>query len=601
MVTPALRRYARIGLQAVSTTFRRFPIPLLMFLGLAAILIYRIETPYEKLKEINTILDRISGVLALGVPFSLSVSLLLERLGKEKYLLFQIGTWLAELAFLYLYYLFLFPDTDMVPVTRLLLLTLAMTLSFFFIPYLPKRDHFEIYVTSIITGAATTAFFTVVLALGLVATLFAVKSLLYSGMDSRLYADTWVLAWTIFAPLHFLSNLPCLKDSFTREHFNKVIKIMLLYIVLPIITIYTIVLYAYFSKIIVTQVWPKGIVSYLVVSYTAAGIAAIFLATPFREENKWVKVFTTGFTKLIFPLLGMMFISIGMRIGQFGFTENRYFILVIGLWATAIMIFLNFSKGKNNTVLPASLALVALLTVIGPWNAFEVSKMSQSNRFVQIASKYDLIQNGQVVKNNRVVEILDQQEISGVLRYFDQSHELSDLKYLPPNFTMDQMKDVFGFEQVYPDGRAGNYFSYNWDRTVPVKISGYETFFPLEAFTYSSGNENIYEKEIDTEKGKVKLALDPQYHLLLFKNGDRIYQYDLMNYVQPLYAKYGTNIEGGMKPGTNSSSSERAILTDETDTLKIMIIFNNINGSVIPENNQLKIENMEGEVFLTVK
>lgn len=596
-------KYLKLSVQAVSSTFNRFPITILLFMGLAALIIYRIEIPYDKLKDINDILDRLMGVMALGVPLSLSISLLLERLDKDQNTVLKMGSYALEGAFLFLYYMFLFTDTNMVAVTRLLMLTLALLLSFFFIPYLPKKDRFEIYVTNIITGAATSAFYTIVLALGVMAILFAIKSLLWSGMDTRVYAETWILAGLVFAPLHLLYNLPDSKIKFTTKHFNKVIKIMLLYIVLPIITVYTMVLYVYFGKIIITQIWPQGIVSYLVVSYTAVGLAAIFLITPFRMENKWVRVFTAVFTKGIFPLLGMMFISMGIRIGEFGFTENRYFILVIGLWSTLMMIFLNFSKGKNNTVLPVTLAMFALLTVIGPWNAFEVSKASQSNRFYQIAAKYDFIQEGKLVKNNQTVAPRDQQEITGVLSYFDRSHELGELKYLPDNFTMNQMKSVFGFDPAYASGIRDNYFSYYWNRDFPVTISGYEIFFRMEAYRYQDG-QNFYEKEITMDQGKVKLALDQQSKLTIEKDGGEIYQYELEKYVRMLYDKYGSNMEERRKPEpvpTSTSDQESMIWTDETDQVKIMIVFNNINGKLDTDQDELSIDNISGDIFLRVK
>lgn len=601
--TSVLNKYFKLTLKIISSTFNRFPVTMLLFMGLAALIIFRIETPYERIKDLNDILDRLMGVMSLGVLLSLSISLVLERLKKDKSIPLKIGSFLLEGAFLYLYYLFLFTDTDMVPMTRLLLICGALFLSFFFIPFLPKRERFEIYVTNVITQFATSAFYTIVLGLGVMAILFAIQSLLYSDMDHRIYADIWVLAWLVFAPFHFLYNLPDYNFKFSLKHFNKVIKIMLLYIVLPVMAAYTLVLYTYFGKIIVTQIWPKGIVSYLVVSYTAVGLAAIFLITPFRAENKWVRVFTAVFIKAIFPLLGMMFISIGIRISEFGFTENRYFILVIGLWSTLMMLYLNFTKGKNNTMLPVSLAIFALLTVIGPWSAFEVSKASQINRFYQIAVKYDLIQEGQVVKNNQTVAIRDQQEITGTLSYLDRFHDLSEVKYLPENFTMDQMKSVFGFEANYASGIRNDYFSYYWNREQPLVISGYEIFFRVDAYRNRDGL-NFYENEIETKQGKVKLILDQEHKLVVKKDGQEIYQYELSKYVRTLYDKYGSNL-GGYKPEpVNSPDSDQEsmlVWTDETNQVKIMILFNNIHGTIDRDQNELEIDSISGDLFLKVK
>lgn len=595
------RRYLQLSVETVSNTFKRFPLTILLFLGLAGIIIYRIETPYEKLKDINLILDRLIGVMALGVPMSLSLALLFERFSRNVRALYKIGSYLGEIVLLFLYYQFLFTRTDQQSVTRLLMVILATILSFLFIPYLPRKENFEIYITRIITAFATTAFYTIALALGVMAILFAVKSLLFSSMSEKLYLETWVLAWLVFAPLYFLSILPRMEDRFNLGDFNKVLQVMLLYIALPVISVYTLVLYIYFGKIVITQVWPKGIVSYLVVSYSAVGIAAIFLVSPFREGIKWVRLFTAAMTKLIFPLLAMMFMSISIRVGEFGFTENRYFILAIGIWATLVMIFLNFDRGKRSVVLPISLAVIALLTVFGPWNAFETSISSQNTRFFKIAQKYDLIQNNEVVKNNKPVAEEDRQEISGILRYFAQSHQLKDLKYLPAGFTMQKMEKVFGFAEVYPSGGMNqNYFSYGWDSGIPLDIAGYEMFFRMEAFPKQTGV--AYQREIDHAGGKIRLSLGTENILTVDQNGKRIYQYDLMPHLQRLHEKYGSNINGGPKAvGSPDATSDGMILKDETPAVKILIVFNNINGSVDGSQKTMSVENINAEIFLTVK
>ncbi|PKM86036.1 MAG: hypothetical protein CVU87_13305, partial [Firmicutes bacterium HGW-Firmicutes-12] len=591
-----------LSLQAIISTFARFPITLLLFISLTILIIYRIETPYDQLKDIELTLDRLTGVIALGIPFSLSISLLTERLGQINNLLIRALTYIAEILFLFVYYSFFFTDTQTVSVIRLLLIILAFVLSFLFIPYIPKKSNFEVYVTTLMTKAATTAFYTFMLALGLVAILFAVKSLLYNDMNPELYAETWIVACLIFAPLHFLHNVPYLNESFTVDNYNKVLKIMLLYIALPVITAYTIVLYIYFGKIIITQVWPSGIVSYLVVSYTAAGIAAIFFVSPFKGENKWVRLFTTSFTKLIFPLLIMMFISIGMRISEFGFTENRYFILVIGLWSTGIMVYLNINKGKNSTLLPISLAIFAFLTVCGPWNAFEVSKTSQTHRFYQIAVKYDLIQNGHVAATSNPVETIDQREITGILQYFNREHELKDLKYLPADFDMSKMKDVFGFSEVYSIARTEESFYYGGDRNIPLTINGFAYLFPLEFYEHQSNSENTYEQKLFSDNNALKLVVNSESMLTFYNNEKTLYQYDLKNYFEELYDKYGSNLAKTKSPDASSNEvNDNLIFTDENESIQIKIVFYSINGAMDLEDNNLNINHIQGDVFLTIK
>ena len=527
--------------------------------------------------------------------------MLLERFRPGMAWPWQIGGFFLQALGLFGYYQFFFPNTDQTAMIRLLMVFSSLLISFLFIPYLPQKEHFEIYITRIITGLATTAFFTIALGLGVMAILFAVKSLLYAGMSDNLYVDTWVLAWFVFAPLHFLYELPVMEDRLETDDFNRVIRVMLLYIALPVITIYTLVLYLYFGKIVITQVWPKGIVSYLVVSYTAVGIAAIFLVAPFRRQIKWVNLFTVVFSKSIFPLLVMMFISIYMRINQFGFTENRYFILAIGIWSALIMVYLNFNKGQRLIVLPMALALICFLTVVGPWNCFAVSINSQSQRFYQIAAKYEMIQNGVVSQKNLSVSKADQQEISGVLRYFNQSHQLKDLTYLPAGFTMDKMEAVFGFPEAYPvDYGRQNYFSYYWQNGPPQIISGYDLFFLVEGLRSQPAPANLFEKMIVSPAGQIKVILDGKNQLIVQKNGLEVYRKDLQVHVVELYKKYGSSFDSGAKTGT-AADLTGMVLGDDNGQVKLMIVFSSINGSVNLDTQDLTVDNLTCEIFLTVK
>ena len=83
---------------------------------------------------------------------------------------------------------------------------------------------------------------------------------------------------------------------------------------MPIITVYTAILYVYFVKILITLQWPVGMVAHLVIWYSIISTGVIFLISPLIEGNKWVKNFIFWFTKLVIPIMIMMFVSLGIRI-----------------------------------------------------------------------------------------------------------------------------------------------------------------------------------------------------------------------------------------------------------------------------------------------
>lgn len=574
------------GSKALYSTLQRFPLTILMFMALACILIYRIEIPYEKIKDINELLDRITGVLVLGIPFSLSVNLLLERLDRNESLLVKLAIYLFEVIILVSYYFILFPNTDIVPVVRLIALTSAMFLAFVSTPYFFRRDNFEIYITKIIIRAIITGFFTIVVAVGLISTLYTIKTLLFSGMNDKLFIYTWIVAWLVFAPIFFLYGLPQQRQSFTSEDYNKVLKVLMLYIILPIMCMYTLVLYSYFGKIIVTQIWPKGIVSYLVLSYAAIGIAILFLITPLCQENVWAKVFTNGFTKLIFPLLGMMFISITIRIGEFGFTENRFFILIIGIWSTLVMIYLNLNKGRQNILLPVSLAVVIFLSVFGPWSAFSVSKMSQNQRFYKILSKYEMVKDDLVVNNSSLIEEADKKEIGGILSYFDKSHKLADLKYLPEGFIFSDMKELFGFNMSDVDhGYRGEYFHYFRNDDQPLDISGYD--FLVSFFSYNhKGKGSPYEKKINCKGQDYTFSVDKNL-FIVFVGSKEIYREDLREHVEAMKQKNPIS-KGDIPP-------EDFVFSSENENMEVKYVYKTMSGTMDEQYN------IEGYILVRVK
>jgi hypothetical protein len=585
-----LYSWLRNGGNAIKVTFYRFPITILLFIILASILIYKIGLPYERLREYRDSIDRVMGAVGFGIAFSLFLKILLEKMEKADKILNKIIIYVINIVFMFLYYFFLFPDIEMVSVTRLLFIISALLISFLFIPYFLKKESFEIYITKIIIKFIVSAFFTVVLALGVMAIVFAIKSLLYESLDEKFYLYTWIAGWLIFAPIHFLQGFPYMKDSFEKDDYNKVLKVLLSYIVLPVISIYTVVLYIYFAKIIITKVWPSGIVSYLVSSYAAVGIAASFLAWPLRKNNKWVKIFTSVYTKLIFPLLIMMYISIGIRINEFGFTENRYYILVIGIWATLVMIFININKGKTNIFFFISLAVICITTVIGPVSAFNTSINSQNHRFYSILQKYEMIENGEVVKKNADVNVDDKKEITGIINYFERNHQLSDLKYLPEGYKQSEMEEVFGFPEYYgnPD-KERSYINYR-RKDEPINIFGYDLLFNFETYKDYSELEGISFKnnnyKINVENNTINLE----------KNGDNIYSYEITNHINYLEEKYGF-------PDYSKSEINTAdmFVEDQNDNVEVKIIFESIGGRKEVPDRELNLTDIKGYFLVKLK
>ena len=206
----------------------------------------------------------------------------------------------------------------MVATTRYLALSSALYLGFIIIPYCYRKPYFENYLVNLVLRFLTTYLYSAVLYLGIAAMLFTIHKLFGAEINSRVYTDIWLVVAGIFAPTFFLAELPESGREFETTGYPKVLRVLLLYIMMPIILAYTVILYLYFAKIILTWQWPSGIVANLVLWYSLITTAVIFATYPLRESNRWASQFGRAMPKLILPLLLMMFMAMGIRIKAYG-------------------------------------------------------------------------------------------------------------------------------------------------------------------------------------------------------------------------------------------------------------------------------------------
>lgn len=563
-------------------SLKRFPIPITFSTAMAIILIIISEIRFNAGYNNPAIepLSKIVMVLFLGFLLSLCIKLLFERLdhcsNMTKFIVYAIG-----LATLILYYFFMLKKLETVTISRFIALCFALTLSFLFIPSLSQKDRIELHTIRIFTRFFITIVYSIVLFLGLSAIIFTLNKLLNIPIRYNLYYYTWLVTAGVFAPIFFLTGVPASDENLTRDEYPKFFKILILYIVMPLITIYLGILYIYFAKILITQTWPIGLVSHLVIWYSAICVAVIFLISPIID-NVWVTKFIFVFPKAILPILVMMFTSMGIRIRSYGLTENRYYVVVLGLWILFTMIYVSVRKVSKNIVLPISLAIITVLSVIGPLSSFTLSKRSQNNRLTHILSKNQMIFENQIQPKGDIPEE-DQKEISRILSYFKHTHSLKDVKYIDDSFELFKMKDVFGFGyKDNPYTREEQYLSYHVNKTsTPVDIIGYDYLFDFRMIPQSMNKDNLTIKYV-YEESSIKIQQDNR----------EIYSFSLSDLANNLQEKH---------PGGRSVPQADMIFTDENEYLKVKFVFSYINGFKDNTNNKLQIDGSEFYLLLTLK
>jgi hypothetical protein len=574
--------YLKKTLTGLYSSLRRFPSTILLSASVAGVLIYINETNPK-----TDDLSRIALALALGIPVSLCIKLLFERKEDKNPVKYALG-YAAGALFLAGYYFFLLKDMSMVTGSRYIAVNLAFYMAFLFLPHFFKKEQFEMYVVAVFTGFFITIIYSAVLYAGLSAILFTIDKLLLIQVLGKVYYYTFLFVAFIFAVSYFLAEIPLKTEELTPEKYPRLLRILLLYIVIPLLTAYTAILYIYFGKIIMTRVWPIGIVSHLVLWYAVIVTVVMFFITPVKDERAWQKNFFRLAPIIIIPLIIMMFVSIGIRINAYGVTEKRYYVVILGLWLLSMMLYLIFfSKKLRNIIMPVSLAIVALIAVFGPVSSYQISMMSQNSRFQQFLAKTDMLKDGKIQPSANVSKD-DIAQMSSIIDYFNNQHSLKDVKFLPEGFKISDMKASLGFEFEYTSTLGNNgYFYYQRDSSERgIDISGYDYLFDAGQYNNSTGSSG----------SPVNVTYNYDTSLLkVFYNDKEVYSDDFNAFVKALIDKHGIPSQDSKE--SMLPASEMAQVT-ETDKLKIKVVYMSISGNV---NQSQSIEGKGIEFYVLIK
>lgn len=570
---------------------KRFPETLMISATMVVIAIVLNHTGTGQ-DEWVEMLERILMSLSLGLPLSAALKLMYER-GSVKWFARGRVDFMAFM-FLVIFY-FLMPETlDQTFMIRYFVLNVMLYLAFTMVPYFYKRKNYSIYFLVLVTRFFITYLYAMVLYAGISGMLATVDLLFELDIDSKLYLDIFIVVSGIFAIAYFLGSIPTYDDELGLEDYSKVFHTLFLYIVLPLIAAYTAILYAYFIKIVIQWEWPEGLIGNLVVWYGLICTIVVFFIHPLRREKMWVRRFLKIFPIVILLPMGMLFYAIGIRIGEYGITVPRYFVVVIAVWIVGNMLYIFFTKHCRTIFVTLSALILMFVSVYGPINAFAISKWDQNNRLEQLLADYGMLQNGEIVKASEELNQEQKDAVNELIRYFDSRFELSDARVLPDGFELDQMEEVFGFkyepkyywvdrDYIWEDWEYINYYYEDW-RGMIVDVSDHDY---MVDFQYYVGSE------MEAEYGDLEVSHPERSKVLtVLLDGDVIYRLNM----DDLAAEYHE-----MRQGIQPETVEEIMITHETDKVTVTFVILNMYAQKAIGTDQVELNNMEARMFIQIK
>ena len=359
------------------------------------------------------------------LTFILGVSwLIATRFFEEQFKSDKEWLMILTIVFLFLFYWHLPSSKEDLKSThyiRFILYFISGHLLVFTAPFLLKwnKSAYFNYIKSVFIAIVRSLFFSMILYLGIILALLAINHLFNIDIDGKRYFQIFIICLGVVNTWIYLSDFPKKIHSETEINYTKAMEVLVKYILIPLVILYLIILYAYSLKIVINWNLPKGWVSYLVIALSFLGFSIQILINPIQKtiDSRSIKRFYPWFYYLLLPLIALLFVAVLRRINEYGFTENRYFVLILAIWILGMTIYMLFSKRKKIKTFPLSLAIFGLLISVGFWSVFSVSIKSQINQLDTIFNQFE--------SKNFQITHKDKNRFRSVIQYLENRKKLN--------------------------------------------------------------------------------------------------------------------------------------------------------------------------------
>ena len=207
-----------------------------------------------------------------------------------------------------------------------------------------------------------------------------------------------LVAYGIVAPVMFLSLQHRLLGRSFR--IGRTVTALVNYVIMPAVLIYTVILYLYAAKI--TAMWelPKGGIAYMVFAFTIITVAvgAIQYTLERRLYDKYFKYFSF----IAIPALILFWTGVVRRIGEYGLSEPRVYLVVCGAIMTLTLALLPSRRaGRYVNVAIISFILFAAVAWIPFLSAEKLAMDSQCRRIRMAAADANVLsEDGKLIIGN---------------------------------------------------------------------------------------------------------------------------------------------------------------------------------------------------------
>ena len=400
-----------------------------------------------------------------------------------------------------------------------------------------SRDDLHVwdFTHKIWTGAVFATVGSVIFTLGVFAISEALRSLF--GITMRYLVQDFILPVGLgfLAPLYWLSTAPHVDESCQELHDNpgfvsKAVSFMGTWLLSPLTLIYALILLAYGVKIILAGSLPKGEIAQLTTPFLLVGtLTWLVLEPPFIQSKALAKLFRKLWFPLSIPAALLLAISVGVRIGEYGFTPERIALFLAVIWALGVGLWFTLGpKAKRDIRIVPGFA--ALLLVIGAFGAEALSLSNQKSRAISGLKQAGIMSDAGVILPLYDISITDEKaaaKAKGSLAYLLRNEETKVLSKIfsgaenIPKFEKFNNADLnarLALEKIQTgsDPYQNPAIIYDAKREV-IDVAGYDRLYG--PYTYYSSKNNgpliVYNADGFEIKGDKNLLTFTQNDIML--------------------------------------------------------------------------------------
>ncbi len=363
--------------------------------------------------------------------------------------------------------------------------------------------------------------------------------------------DKWFTNPMAFIAFVIIPLLCCsfVENNSYKEANGKILKILIDHILSPALIIYTAILYIYIGRIVLRWELPNGGVAYIVAIFMAVGlICHLFRLLVEKRHFEW---FYKAFPFIAIAPLILLWIGAFRRIGEYGFTEVRVYLICLALLLTVFTAMLVKDKTRNFQLMTLILALSAILfTYIPGIRAKDIGIRSQKARLERILPN--------VLVDGKFPEIIDYKTISSDPRLKESWLAVDGAyTYLKKNMPPKKFRAI--------QSELGDYQFRTWeleeepetavagwsisDISGPIDLGEYNQLIPPSDYHYyeDSAVAIFYKDKFRTEellRCEIRKALDHKdvssLGKLVYKNNDYLVVFDRIDDFNSSHLSFST-------------------------------------------------------------